>query len=98
MASMTIDDFQRMVVASGLVDADDAAALRAELSDHSPQAFGELLVSRQFINAWQCGQLLEGRYKGFFIEGKFKLLGFAGCIENRSRYLAENIYTRKQVI
>jgi hypothetical protein len=95
---MTIDDFQRMVVASALVDEDDVAALRAELSDPSPEALGELLVSRQLINAWQCGQLLEGRYKGFFIEGKFKLLEFVGCIGNRSRYLSEDIYTRKQVI
>jgi hypothetical protein len=98
MGGMTLDDFQRMIVASGLVDETEAAAVRSELNCHSLQAFGDLFVAKQFITPWQCRQLLEGYYKGFFVDDEFKLLEYVCCVGDRNRYLAESTIFRERVI
>lgn len=95
---VSLDEFQRRIVASRLVDEDDAATVRAGLSSESLEAYADLLVDKKLITPWQRRLLLDGRYKGFFIEGNYKLLEHAGCIGDRMRFLAEDIYTRKHVI
>ncbi len=95
---MTLDDFQSMIVASGLVSEADAAVTRSELTCTSLQAFGDLFVAKQLITPWQRKELLSGRYKGFFVDDEFKLLAYLGRIGDRSRYLAESTVFRERVI
>ncbi len=95
---MDLDEFQRRIVASGLVSEADATAARRELSGDSPQAFGDLFVAKQLITPWQCEMLLKGRYKGFFFDREFKLLDYLGYDGQRNRYLAENTIFRERVI
>ena len=94
---MDLDEFQRRIVASGLVDEDDAASLRAHLSAPTIEAFGELLVAKQLVTPWQCARLLEGRYKGFFVD-HYKLLEHLGNVGDRMRFLVENTHTHKHFI
>jgi hypothetical protein len=97
MRGMKLDDFQHRVIASGLVDEDDVAALRLQLPVQTIQAFGELLVAKQLVTPWQCAMLVEGRYKGFFVD-HYKILDFIGSDGHTLRYLVENTRTSKHAI
>jgi eukaryotic-like serine/threonine-protein kinase len=54
-------------------------------------ALAEKLVAAKLITAWQRDQLLDGKYKGFFLVGKkYKLLGHLGTGGMSNVYLAEH--------
>ena len=42
-------------------------------------------VAKQLITPWQRRMLLEGHYKGFFVDREFKLLEHLGCVNDNSR-------------
>lgn len=68
-----------------------------ELPDDSV-AVTRALVHRGLISNWHAGNLLRGKYKGYFL-GKYKLLGFLGRGGMSSVYLAEHtLMRRKQAI
>jgi serine/threonine protein kinase len=55
------------------------------------QSLAEKLVAAKLITPWQRDQLLEGKYKGFFLVGKkYKLLGHLGTGGMSNVYLAEH--------
>lgn len=55
------------------------------------QAFAEKLIAAKLITPWQRDQLLDGKYKGFYLVGKkYKLLGLLGTGGMSSVYLAEH--------
>ena len=54
-------------------------------------AMAQKLVAAKLITSWQRDQLLEGRYKGFFlVDNKYKLLGLLGTGGMSRVYLAEH--------
>ncbi|MFW6169622.1 MAG: serine/threonine protein kinase [Planctomycetota bacterium] len=58
----------------------------------------QALIDRGLISNWHAGNLLRGKYKGYFL-GKYKLLGFLGKGGMSSVYLAEHtLMRRKQAI
>jgi eukaryotic-like serine/threonine-protein kinase len=68
-----------------------AVSLAAPPQATDARAFADKLVAAKLITAWQRDQLLDGKYKGFFLVGKkYKLLGHLGTGGMSSVYLAEH--------
>ncbi len=97
MTALTADKLVENLRRSGLVEdpvLDQALAGIAKQPD-APQpddspALAEKLVAAKVITAWQRDQLLEGRYKGFFLGQKYKLLGVLGTGGMSRVFLAEH--------
>ena len=54
------------------------------------------LIDSGLFTPWQCGKLLDGRYKGFFL-GKYRLCDHLGSGGMGSVYLAEHVHMNRQV-
>ncbi len=68
-----------------------AGSLAAPPQTTDARAFADKLVAAKLITSWQRDQLLDGKYKGFFLVGKkYKLLGHLGTGGMSSVYLAEH--------
>ena len=88
MVAIGTDTFIEMVRRSGLVENDQLEQALAEIQRDGgtqgaddPRALAEKLIAAKLITPWHRDQLLQGRYKGFFIiGGKYKLLGLLGKI------------------
>lgn len=89
---MTLNEFARLAVSSGLLTSQREAELRAECSPESVPAYSHWLVARGELTQWQCEKLVTGKYKGFFVE-QFKLLRHLDHGPDYSRYVAENTTT-----
>ncbi len=98
MVALTTNDLLEKLRKSGLVENDRldetvARILRepgAPAEDDGP-AMAQKLVAAKLITSWQRDQLLEGRYKGFFlVDNKYKLLGLLGTGGMSRVYLAEH--------
>ncbi len=97
MVALTTDKLVELLRRSGLVENDqlDLALAQIEREGGVPagddgQGLAEKLIAAKIITPWQRDQLLEGRYKGFFLGGKYKLLGLLGTGGMSSVYLAEH--------
>jgi serine/threonine-protein kinase len=97
MVTLSTDKLVEMLRRSGLVENDqlDQALHKIEreggvTAEEDGQGLAEKLIAAKIITAWQRDQLLEGRYKGFFLGGKYKLLGLLGTGGMSSVYLAEH--------
>ena len=94
-----IVEFLSIVKRSGIVD---HAALDAAIEEYTPEgtrvnltALSQFLVDRHLITSWQCGKLLKGKHRGFFL-GKYKLLALLGKGGMSSVYLAEHTVMKRQ--
>lgn len=75
----SVDEFLEVLKKSGLVE---AAPLEKELDDlagdrglpSKPSQLAALLVRRGLLTNFQATQLVNGRWHGFFVAGKYKLL------------------------
>jgi hypothetical protein len=96
----TIVDFARLLAASQLVDSARLEELLDEFRNRESKhdeadvdALVEFLQSRAVLTRWQCDQLKEGRYKGFFL-GKYKLVDCTGRVESSFYYAAEDTFVK----
>ena len=99
--------FVDLATSSGLRNAaemrDAFGAFRSEVPTPHQNGIAELndfcdhLVENNVLTRWQCERLLEGRYKGFFLDA-FKLLRHVGHEGNCSTYAAENVQTKHRVM
>lgn len=93
----SLDDFLRLLVASEMIDQEDADALRDEFAGKSASECADGLIATGVLTRWQADCLLAGRYKGFFLH-HFKLIDKISYESGFNRMLAENLRTRKRVI
>jgi serine/threonine-protein kinase len=107
MPQLSLTDFLDVVERSGLVDkAQLSQTLSAVETDHAAapsnaEASDTQLVCSRLAQAglltdWQGQQLLEGRYRGFFL-GKYKMLDQLGSGGMGSVFLAEHVDMRRRV-
>jgi hypothetical protein len=102
----TLDDFCRVLTASGLLagqslsriladfhaDADDRAKRQAPLT-----AFTSYLVAAGILTCWQIAKLRSGQYKGFFLDG-YRIEDHLGEDVSHSRYLAQDMNLRRYAV
>ena len=97
-APATGDEFLDLTRKSGVVD---APRLDAYLAKHGPvpadpKALAEKLVADGVLSGFQAGQLLQGRWKRFFI-GKYKVLEKIGRGGMANVFLCEHKLMRRRV-
>ncbi len=100
---MTGARFCELLSRSGLVAAGDidraVAEVRATLpsgAEPDAQQLADYLVRTGKLTSWQAEQLLQGRYKGFFLKS-YKLLALLGAGGMSNVYVAEHLLMNRRV-
>ena len=102
MSKVTAENLIDLLGRSGLLEKEQIErALDEVRADHPTdmpvgEALAEEFIRRGLITRWQADRLLEGRYKGFFLN-KYKLLSLLGTGGMSSVFLAENVLMQKRV-
>ena len=103
MTKLRADQFLDLVRRSELVDRDPLNRLLLDLKKRAgdepigdSEFVGSKLVEAGLLTRWQCQNLLEGRYKGFFLK-KYKLLDHLGSGGMSNVYLAEHVLMQRRV-
>ena len=103
MVESKADKFLDMVRRSRLVDREQLVRAQADLKGHAGDAgvvdekrLADKLVDDGLLTPWQRENLLQGRYKGFFVK-KYKLLDLLGAGGMSHVYLAEHTLMRRRV-
>jgi serine/threonine protein kinase len=98
----TIEAFLDLGYKSGLLDPGLAAEYRQRLpadqgSEHGPRDLAEALVRDGLLTPFQAESLLAGKWRGFIISGKYRLLQRLGSGGMGSVYLCEHLHMRRRV-
>ncbi len=103
MAKPTVDVLLDKLKRSGLVEdhqwAEAIDAMNQALDSEARQDIdrvAQFLVEGKWLTQWQCEKLIEGRYRGFFLD-KYKLLDHLGTGGMSSVYLAEHVLMQRRV-
>lgn len=103
MAKLTAEAFLDFVRRSGLVEKDRlgeiVADVRREAGDKplsDCEHLAKRLIQAKLLTRWQISRLLEGRYKGFFLN-KYKLLDHLGTGGMSRVYLGEHVLMQRRV-
>src|SRR5262245_34049029 len=102
MVKLTVDSFLDLVERSELVE---PVVLQKAVAEYQGKSRGEAaldgeqlatsLVGKNLLSTWHVEQLLDKKYKGFFL-GKYKLLRHIGSGGMNSVYLAEHMRMHRQ--
>ncbi|MFL5328896.1 MAG: protein kinase domain-containing protein [Gemmataceae bacterium] len=100
-AATTTDQFLDLLRKSGLVESSRLDAFLATVGEtvrQQPRSLADVLVRQGFLTPFQAGQLLSGKWRGFFIaSGKYKLLQLLGVGGMGRVYLCEHLRMRRLV-
>lgn len=97
-APASIDALLEIGCKSGLLEADALAAWRkAKEGLHSPEQCAEALVRDGLLTPFQAEKLLGGRWRGFLISGKYRLLERLGAGGMGAVYLCQHIHMDRRV-
>ena len=100
MPVATPDELLSALRRSRLVPPDDLAAWLAgqpAVGELTPRALAAKLVTAGLVTAFQAKLLLQGRHKGFFIAGKYKVLDLLGSGGMGAVYLCEHMTLKTPV-
>jgi hypothetical protein len=104
--SSDLDRFLAMALASNLANVGDleswrqrfnaerSAAARTDVDELT--AFCDFLIEQGLLTRWQCKMLVEGKFRGFFVE-HFKLLELARDTGSWIVFSAEDCRTKRLV-
>jgi serine/threonine protein kinase len=103
MPKLKVDNFLELVRRSGLVEKDRLGQVLDEYQQDEAgqnpsdsEILADRLIKAGLLTKWQCGKLMEGRHKGFFL-AKYKLLGHLGSGGMSAVYLAEHTLLHRRV-
>ncbi len=101
-APSTVEDFLEIVVKSGVLEKDtlDPYLQQMRAADAvppSPNKLGAAMVRDGLLTRFQAGQFLQGKWRGFWISGKYKLLDHLGQGGMGNVYLCEHKVMRRLV-
>jgi WD40 repeat protein/serine/threonine protein kinase len=101
-APTTIEQFLELGQKSGLLDKQglDTYIEKKRSTDTLPtvpKMLAKVMVRDGLLTSFQAQQLLLGRWKGFTIAGKYRVLGFLGVGGMGSVYLCEHTIMRRRV-
>ncbi|HEX5271434.1 MAG TPA: serine/threonine-protein kinase, partial [Gemmataceae bacterium] len=99
-APATTNDFLSLTRQSGLLDAKDLDAyLRARngAMPDTPSALAAEMVREGLLTGFQAGQFLKGKWRGFVIAGKYKLLEHLGSGGMANVFLCEHVTMHRRV-
>src|SRR5262249_14946212 len=96
------DEFLDLVRMSGLVDEEQLAAFTRAISDSGvlldqPRALAERMVRAGLITTFHARQLLQGKWRRFVINGKYKLMEQIGAGGMGQVFLCRHIYMNRSV-
>src|SRR5262245_13759863 len=99
---MNADEFLDLVRRSGLVESDRLSRAVSPMADEAStpltaERVAEFLVESGVLTCWQAAKLLEGKWKGFYLMGTFKLLGLLGVGGTSCVYLGEDVLLARNV-
>lgn len=89
---MTIDEFGKLAVSSGLLTEERESLLRTESGAASAVVYSNYLVAKRELTDWQADKLIKGKWKGFFVD-QYKILSHLDNGVDYSRYSAHNLET-----
>ncbi len=94
----TIDAFLELGYRSGLLDKAALEGFCATIDPNgSPQQLADSLIRAGFLTNFQAEKLLSGRWRGFQISGKYRLLERLGAGGMGAVYLCEHILMGRRV-
>lgn len=100
-APCTADDFLALVRKSRVVDSaaldEFAQRLAGRAAPLAPKELAHILVKHGLLTKLQAGELLRGRWRGFFIGGKYKVLEHLGSGGMGRVYLCEHARMGRRV-
>lgn len=99
-APSTPEAFLDLAVLGGVLDRETAETYRQGLHVQeapSPEQLAENLVRDGRLTDFQARNLLAGRWRGFLISGKYRLLRRLGAGGMGAVYLCEHIFMRRRV-
>jgi serine/threonine protein kinase len=99
-APVTTDDFLELARQSGILDAKELEAYlrtRGEPLPASPAELAVAMVNDGVLTRFQAGQFLKGKWRGFLIAGKYKLLEHLGSGGMASVFLCEHVSMHRRV-
>lgn len=96
------EEFIDLVRKSGVLDDDRISAFSRELNDSGtaidqPHTLATKMIREGLLTSFQAKQLLQGKWRRFLINGKYKLLELIGTGGMGQVYLCEHIYMRRLV-
>lgn len=99
-APATIEAFLELGYRSGLLDKVAVEACCDQLAHeagHDPQRLADALIRAGMLTNFQAEKLLSGRWRGFQISGKYRLLERLGAGGMGAVYLCEHIHMGRRV-
>src|SRR5687767_1537919 len=98
----TVDDFLEVVRKSGCVDEPRLktfldAVTPASRTTSDPREFASVMEAQGLLTRFQIKQLLGGRWRGFQIAGKYRLLDLLGVGGMGKVFLCEHIRMKRRV-
>jgi serine/threonine protein kinase len=93
------EDFLGILRRSGVIEEEELSAFLSRQAEPlaSPEALAEALVQAGLLTSFQTAQLLKGKWKGFLIAGKYRLLDLLGVGGMGRVFLCEHVRMRRRV-
>src|SRR5437773_3160126 len=99
-APTTVADFLEIGFRSGLLEETTVATLQTRLNVHAPttlRTLADAFIEHGLLTHFQAEKLIAGRWRGFLIAGKYRLLERLGAGGMGAVYLCEHILMGRRV-
>jgi serine/threonine protein kinase len=98
----TIDGFLELGFKSGLLERESVQSCqstwnRTGIDPRSPKELADALIREGMLTHFQAEKLIAGRWRGFLIKGKYRLLDRLGAGGMGAVYLCEHIHMGRKV-